>query len=184
MIMSITWTLFVLTEKSSDRAGRRDVSLSRKTRLAPFSWEQCPTNGPIQQVVCRSKGLHPGMLYHERLCFPQRGEGSGVEEQDEAELHGTPKAVFTPFDRGGLQERPPVLHPTDHGWYHPEGSTMLFPTIVPQGTPLAPADLLKLIKCSCFSDNPCSSKRCSCKANGLGCTLFCHFKGEQIIAAT
>ena len=37
MMRSITWTLFVVTEKSSDRAGRRDVSLSRKTRLAPFS---------------------------------------------------------------------------------------------------------------------------------------------------
>ena len=86
--------------------------------------------------------------------------------------------------RDCLRRDPPVLHPTDHGWYHPEGSTMLFPMSVPQSTPLAPADLLKLIKCSCFIDNPCSSKRCSCKANGLGCTLFCHFKGEQIIAAT
>ena len=88
------------------------------------------------------------MLYHERLCFPQRGEGSGVEEPDEAELHGTPKAVFTPSDRGRenalqahmavaiwrdcLMRDPLALHPTDHGWYHPEGSTMLFPTSVPQ----------------------------------------------------
>jgi hypothetical protein len=81
--------------------------------------------------------------------------------------------------RDCLKRDPPALHPTDHGWYHPEGSTMLFPTIVPQATPLAPADLLKLIKCGCCSDNPCSSKRCSCKANGLGCTLFCHCKGEE-----
>ena len=36
------------------------------------------------------------------------------------------------------------LHPTDQGWYHPEGSAMLFPAIVPQSTPLAPAYLLKL----------------------------------------
>ena len=81
--------------------------------------------------------------------------------------------------RDCLKRDPPTLNPTDHGWYHPKGSTMLFPPIVPQGTPLAPADLLKLIKCGCCSDNPCSGKRCSCKANGLGCTLFCHCKGEE-----
>ena len=75
-------------------------------------WEQCSANGPIQHVVCRSKGLHPRMLYHERLCFPQPGESSGVEEQDGAELHGTPKAVFTPFDRGGLQRECPA---SSHG---------------------------------------------------------------------
>ena len=74
---------------------------------------------------------------------------------------------------------PPALHPTDHGWFHPEGSAMLFPTIVPQDTPLAPADLLKLIKCGCNSETPCSTKRCSCKGNGLRCTLFWNCKGEE-----
>lgn len=81
--------------------------------------------------------------------------------------------------RDCLKRDPPSLAPTEHGWYHPDGSTMLFPTIVPQNTPLAPADLLKLIKCGCSSDKSCSSKRCSCKANGLGCTIFCHCKGED-----
>ena len=37
-----------------------------------------------------------------------------------------------------------TLHPADQGWYHSEGSAMLFPEIVPRGTPLAPADLPKL----------------------------------------
>ena len=46
-----------------------------------------------------------------------------------------------------------------------EGSTKLFPTIVPQATPLAPDEPLKLIKCGCCSENPCSSKTCSCKSN-------------------
>ena len=39
---------------------------------------------------------------------------------------------------------PPALHPTDQGLYHSEGSAVLLPAIVPQGTSLAPADLLKL----------------------------------------
>ena len=31
------------------------------------------------------------------------------------------------------------LDPTKHGWYHPEGSAALSPTIVPSDSPLAPA---------------------------------------------
>ncbi len=78
-----------------------------------------------------------------------------------------------------LEKDPPALHPTDHGWYHPEGSSMLYPTIVPKDIPMAPNQLLKLIKCSCCSESPCFSKRCSCRANGLCCTLFCSCKGED-----
>lgn len=81
--------------------------------------------------------------------------------------------------RDCLKRDPLNLAPTDHGWYHPDGSTMLFPIIVPQDTPLAPTDLLKLIKCGCSSENSCTSKRCSCKANGLRCTIFCHCRGED-----
>ena len=73
----------------------------------------------------------------------------------------------------------PALHPADNDWYHSEGSAMIFPAIVPQGIPLAPADLFKIIMCGCCSENLFSSKRRSCKANGLKCTLFCNFKGEE-----
>jgi len=59
--------------------------------------------------------------------------------------------------------------------YNNIGNTALLkwscPAIVP---PLTPTDLL--IKCGCYSESPCSTKRCSCKANGLGCILFCNCK--------
>lgn len=79
--------------------------------------------------------------------------------------------------RDCLKPDPPALAPVDHGWHHCEGSTILFPTIVPPDTPLAPGDLLKLIKCACSSDQSCATKRCSCKSNGLNCTIFCSCRG-------
>ena len=37
--------------------------------------------------------------------------------------------------------------------------------------PPAPAELLKIICCDCTTD--CSSTRCSCRKNGMKCTLSC-----------
>jgi hypothetical protein len=79
--------------------------------------------------------------------------------------------------RNALQTHPPLLDPTHHGWSHIEGSTRITPTIVPLDTPLAPEDLLKVIKCGCDSNTPCSTKRCGCKSQGIECTLFCVCKG-------
>lgn len=78
-----------------------------------------------------------------------------------------------------LENDPPSLDPTKHGWYRPEGSTVLHPVVVPPHTPLAPSDLLKFIRCGCASDKPCASRRCTCKSNGLRCTLFCSCRGEE-----
>ena len=46
-------------------------------------------------------------------------------------------------------------------------------------TLLAPAELLKVLKCGCCSNTPCNTRRCTCKANGLDCTLFCQCRGED-----
>ena len=81
--------------------------------------------------------------------------------------------------RDCLKTDPPALAPTDHGWYRPEGKAFLLPVVVPAGIPLAPAELLKVLKCGCSNSTPCASKRCSCKANGLSCTLFCHCRGDD-----
>ena len=45
-------------------------------------------------------------------------------------------------------------------------------------TPLALTEPVKLIKCSCSSNKPCSTKRCSCRTDGL-CTIFCHCIGKD-----
>ena len=81
--------------------------------------------------------------------------------------------------RDCLKTDPPALDPTTHGWYHPEGSAALSPTIVLSDSPLAPVGLRKLLKCGCSNETQCANKRCSCKANGLSCTIFCHCRGED-----
>ena len=64
-----------------------------------------------------------------------------------------------------LETDPPALDPTDNEWYHLEGSAALSPNIVPSDSPLAPAELLKLLKCGCSIETLCATERCSCKEN-------------------
>jgi hypothetical protein len=59
------------------------------------------------------------------------------------------------------------LDPCDWGWYISSGK--LFP--IKTGKSAAPSVLLKTVKCSCKTN--CDSKRCSCRKNGLDCSLSC-----------
>ena len=82
--------------------------------------------------------------------------------------------------RDCLRSDSPVLNPTKHGWYRPEGKTIiLVPVMIPSDTSLAHTELLKLLKCSCSSSKPCSTKRCSCRTDRLVCTIFCHCREED-----
>ena len=77
-----------------------------------------------------------------------------------------------------LDSEPPHLDPKNHGWTRKEDSTSLCPSVIPQGTHLAPDELVRLIKCSCASTKKaCKSGKCSCVSTGLSCTLFCSCKG-------
>ena len=53
--------------------------------------------------------------------------------------------------RNALQPDPPTIDPTAFGWSLAEGYKTLIPTTLPSDTPLAPDDLLKLLRCSCSS---------------------------------
>ena len=139
--------------------------------LACYSMRDCTSLNEARFLVWKNK-MKRNSIESPKLCSLPPTEAAFSENVLRAHIA---VAIW----RDCLTRDPPTLNPTEHGWYHPEGSAMLLPTIVPQGTPLAPADLLKLIKCGCCSNNPCSSKRCSCRANGLRCTLFCHCKGEE-----
>ena len=44
---------------------------------------------------------------------------------------------------------------------------------VPKGACLAPEELLKLIKCTCHCELPCSAHKCGCRRTGIACTGFC-----------
>ena len=79
--------------------------------------------------------------------------------------------------RDALHQSPPSLIAADHGWSGVEGHANITPTIVPIGTPLTPMELLKIIKCGCDSNMPCSSSRCGCKSHDIMCTMFCMYRG-------
>ena len=76
-----------------------------------------------------------------------------------------------------LELNPPNVDPLTHGWTRHNGSTYLTPTTVPDNVPLAPDDILKMIKCSCDSATPCNSRRCGCQNANMACTSFCTCQG-------
>ena len=77
-----------------------------------------------------------------------------------------------------MDSDPPSLQPTSYGWEQ-EGLNSLMPSTVPEGTLLAPVQLLKLIRCSCESDMPCKTQRCGCSSGNLACTIFCSCQGSK-----
>ena len=81
--------------------------------------------------------------------------------------------------RNALQPDPPAIDPTAFGWSLEEGSKTLIPTTLPSDTPLAPDDLLKLLRCSCSSKTPCKTDRCGCSSASLACSVFCACQGGQ-----
>ena len=46
--------------------------------------------------------------------------------------------------------------------------------LIPTGVRAAPAEVLKLIRCTCSSDSPCGpTSRCSCSKAQMSCSEFC-----------
>ena len=62
-----------------------------------------------------------------------------------------------------LDMHPPTLEPTDYGWTKEGNSNILTPTTVSSGVAMVPDELLKLNRCSCRSELPCNTNKCSCK---------------------
>ena len=75
--------------------------------------------------------------------------------------------------KNALQLHPQKLEPTDYGWMKDVCMKSLRPTAVPVDTPLAPSNILKMIRCTCSSETPCKSSRCGCNRANLACTIFC-----------
>ena len=43
----------------------------------------------------------------------------------------------------------------------------------PEDVPLDHENIMKLINCSCETDTPCKTMRCSCASAKLPCAVFC-----------
>lgn len=68
---------------------------------------------------------------------------------------------------------PPAADPVNFGCTKHEPSKSLLPVTVPASVPLAPEEIMQLIKCGCEGSSPCRTLRCSCSRLKLPCTLFC-----------
>lgn len=65
-----------------------------------------------------------------------------------------------------------ILDPTKWGWLLHKGQNMKLKP-VSMRRDAAPASLLKLVKCNCHGR--CDKNTCSCRKNGLSCTLACGY---------
>ena len=59
-----------------------------------------------------------------------------------------------------LSSEPPDMTPEGFGLLCNEATQILSRATVPHGVTMAPDDILKLIKCQCESESPCSSLHC------------------------
>jgi hypothetical protein len=86
--------------------------------------------------------------------------------------------------RNTLEANPPALDPTTCGWSQEEGSKSLTPVTVPDNTPLAPVELLKLIKCSCSSEMPCKHTNVDVVAQTAHVQFSVHAKEAKDVTMT
>lgn len=80
--------------------------------------------------------------------------------------------------RKALDLNPNVPDPTNYGYTKEEKTKSLLPVTVPPQVQLAPASILKLIRCTCSSDMPCRTSGCGCHKANLACTIFCSCNGS------
>ena len=71
-----------------------------------------------------------------------------IENDKQAHIHA---CVW----KHSLHSAPPLIDPLNHGFIRDTSTKSLLPRALPEDVPLAPEDILKLIRCSCETDIPC-----------------------------
>ena len=80
--------------------------------------------------------------------------------------------------RSTLEADPPIVQHI-YGWTKEDTSNKLVPLPLPPDVTSAPDEVLKMIRCSCRSVQPCATTRCSCSAARLSCSVFCGCHGAE-----
>ena len=81
--------------------------------------------------------------------------------------------------KSALHPDPPSFDPTEYGWSRDKPSKFLTPRTLLADVPLAPPEVLELLRCGCSTDEPCSTQRCGCHTGHLPCTFFCACHAES-----
>lgn len=74
--------------------------------------------------------------------------------------------------RCALNPDPPDLNPVYYGWTYDAPNKLLSPIAIPSDASPASVEALKLIKCGCFSSQPCSTSQCRCASAQLSWPIF------------
>ena len=84
--------------------------------------------------------------------------------------------------RCALQADPPDLNPVHYGWSR-NGDTKTLKKLESIGLKVdvspAPVSLLKMIKYSCSSSQPCFTARYSCSVARITCSVLCACQGDN-----
>ena len=74
----------------------------------------------------------------------------------------------------------PAMDPVHFGWEAEHANKSLIPSNMCQGTPYAPEQVLKLIRCGCSSEKACHGGNCGCMSHHLSCSIFCTCDGTKV----
>ena len=106
-----------------------------------------PTSGTVQDYLDRFRNCIHGRLKKTDVYLASLLPTNEAFNENVARAH-----LQVTVWRNALQPDPPAIDPTAFGWSLEEASKTLIPTTLPSDTPLAPDDLLKLVRCSCSSE--------------------------------
>ena len=79
--------------------------------------------------------------------------------------------------KAASEQFPPVAAKdiTKYGWYLKDGVPQPYVAQIP----VAPPGLLDVVSCTCKSNQPCKTNRCSCRKQCLPCTDYCNCTGDS-----
>ena len=83
------------------------------------------------------------------------------------------------------KENPPDVNICDYGWYIQEvtdihGKLIQIPHPFVAKVAPAPPGLMDVVSCTCSSDEPCSTRACSCQRVGISCTYYCKCRCGEV----
>jgi hypothetical protein len=70
--------------------------------------------------------------------------------------------IPTAICKSALECKPSALDPAEYGWERGERVRYMVLVTPPPNVSVAPSEVLKMIKCGCTTDTPCSTAMCEC----------------------
>jgi len=157
--------------------GDTSVHISEIRKQATLFMSSCYGVPECQSMTNARQKLWASKVGRSTACAPKL---PSLPPTDEAFMENVARAhLQVAVWKKAIDAMQPVLDATVYGWYHEQGSSSLSPTPLPENVPLAPEELLKLIRCTCSSENACKTRRCSCNSSTLACTIFCSCQGSH-----